>query len=366
MIFSRHILARYLARDILQTTAAVTVVLLLIFLSGRFAKYLVDAATGNISADIILGLLFYRAPNMLERILPLSLFLSILLVFGRLYVENEICVLHAAGISLPRLLIASGAAIVPVALLVGSLALYISPAALARSEQMLNDEKKRSELDLIEAGKFLPLRNGQGVVYTGEIGEDRRTMRDVFIASQSEQGDWVLMRAGSGFQMYDEATSERYMALENGMRYTLQPGRASAERLQFASLQQRMQASEAHDLRRFKEDTLTMPQLLAGTDQLQYQATLQWRVSLILLVPIVSLLAVAMSRTNPRRGRYVKLLPAMLLYFTYMTVLDILRRKVSEGEWPATPGLLVAHIVLLLLGVLFLYGDRLPVLRRVL
>ena len=86
---SRLILARYFAREILQTTLAVTLILLLIFLSGRFARYLTDAATGKISADIILTLLLYRVPNILERVLPLGLFLGILLVFGRMYVENE-------------------------------------------------------------------------------------------------------------------------------------------------------------------------------------------------------------------------------------------------------------------------------------
>src|SRR6478735_7615050 len=122
------IIARYLAREILQTTAAVTLILLLIFLSGRFAKYLVDAATGRISADIIFSLLLYRSPNILERILPLGLFLGILLVFGRLYVENEISVLHASGVSIARLLRASGLAIVPVSILTGVLTLYVSPA----------------------------------------------------------------------------------------------------------------------------------------------------------------------------------------------------------------------------------------------
>ncbi|HQQ62812.1 MAG TPA: LPS export ABC transporter permease LptF [Pseudomonadales bacterium] len=359
------ILSRYLARDILQTTAAVSLVLLLIFLSGRFAKFLVDAATGNISADIILGLLLYRAPNMLERILPLSLFLSILLVFGRLYVENEISALHAAGVSLPRLLRSSMLAILPIAALVGWLTLYVSPAAFQRSEQMLNDEKKRSELDLLEAGKFLQLRNGEGVVYTGEIGEGRRTMRDVFIASQNGQGNWEVIRAQDGLQQYDENLDSRFLTLNNGLRYILLPGQARAERLRFSSMIQRIQPIDDYDTRRFQEDTLSMRELLDDPENPSRQATLQWRLSLILLVPIVSLLAVAMSRTNPRRGRYIKLLPAMLIYFTYMGILDVLRHKLTDGSIPAMPGMLVAHACLLVIGLLLLYSDKVPLLRRV-
>lgn len=362
---SPSILSRYLSREILQTTAAVTLVLLLIFLSGRFAKYLVDAATGKISADIILSLLFYRMPSILERILPLGLFLGILLVFGRMYVENEITVLHAAGVSVPRLLQASGLAIVPVAVLTGLLTLYISPGGFQRVEQMLNHEKQRSELDLVEAGKFLQLRGRGGAVYTGEIGDDRKTMRDVFVAQQHMDGKWTILRAASGQQYYDPGSDERYLQLRDGLRYTLAPGQAESQRLRFASLQQRVMPVEAFDTRKLKEDTLPTVLLLEESHRLSYMGTLQWRLSMIVLVPLVAMLAVAMSRTTPRQGRYIKLLPAMLFYFVYMTALDVLRHKIGESEWPAMPGMLVAHLLFLAVALLFLFGDRLPRWRRV-
>ena len=66
---------------------------------------------------------------------------------------------------------------------------------------------------------------------------------------------------------------------------------------------------------------------------------------------------VAMSRTTPRQGRYVKLLPAMLLYFAYMTALDILRRKMSEGDINIAPGMLTVHVLFLAVAILLLFGD---------
>ena len=221
---SRLILARYFAREILQTTLAVTLILLLIFLSGRFARYLTDAATGKISADIILTLLLYRVPNILERVLPLGLFLGILLVFGRMYVENEITALQAAGVSAPKLLWASGLAIVPIAMVTGILTLYVSPAGFQQVERMLNHEKKRSELELVEAGKFLQLRARRGIIYTGEIGAERQTMKDVFIVQQHIDGEWTVLRAASGYQHYESAEDARFMTLQNGARFTLMPG----------------------------------------------------------------------------------------------------------------------------------------------
>jgi len=81
-------------------------------------------------------------------------------------------------------------------------------------------------------------------------------------------------------------------------------------------------------------------------------------------VLLVTVLAVAMSRTTPRQGRYVKLLPAMLLYFAYMTALDILRRKMSEGDINIAPGMLTVHVLFLAVAILLLFGDRLLQWRR--
>jgi lipopolysaccharide export system permease protein len=361
---SRLILARYFAREILQTTVAVTLILLLIFLSGRFAKYLSDAAAGSISADIILTLLLYRTPNILERVLPLGLFLGILLVFGRMYVENEITALQAAGISAPQLLWTSGLAIVPIAIVTGLLTFYISPSGFQHVENMLNHEKKRSELELVEAGKFLQLRARRGVMYTGEIGAERQTMKDVFIVQQHISGGWTVLRAAGGYQHYDSASDTRFMTLENGARFAFRPGEAAGERLRFSTLQQRMLPPDDFDPRKLKEDTLSTSYLLAESERPSFMATLQWRLSLIILVPLVAMLAVAMSRTTPRQGRYIKLLPAMLLYFTYITAIDVLRRKMAEGDWPVMPGLLVAHLLFLVIALLFLYSDHISRWRR--
>ncbi len=351
------ILSRYLSRDILQTTFAVCVVLLLIFLGGRFARYLADAASGKISAEILFTLLLYRIPMILERILPISLFLGILLVYGRMYMDNEVAVLNASGVSLVSLLFASAGAIGLVSVLVAVMTLYLAPYSVSHVEQVLNREKMRSELDLLEAGQFLPLRSG-GVVYSGAIADDRSAMHDIFIMRQMAQGDWVILRSLSGHQKYDESTDERYLVLDGGYRYTLVPGRLSADRLQFSRLQQHLQPATDYKARRFEYDSLSTSQLFTD-ERIKSKAVLQWRISLILLVPIVAGLAVAMSRTTPRRGRYIKLLPAMLLYFAYMMSLDVWRQRIAEGDLPLILGYLAPHLPFLIIGMAFLYSEQL-------
>jgi lipopolysaccharide export system permease protein len=154
------------------------------------------------------------------------------------------------------------------------------------------------------------------------------------------------------------------MTLEKGARFSFKPGQTAGERLRFSALKQRMLPPDDFDPRKLKEDTLSTSYLLSELERPSFMATLQWRISLIILVPLVAMLAVAMSRTTPRQGRYIKLLPAMLLYFAYMTMIDVLRRKMAEGDWPVIPGLLVAHLLFLAIALLFLYGDHISRWRR--
>ena len=67
----------------------------MIIVSGRLIKTMASAAAGEVSMELILLALLYRMPSFLEIIIPLALFLSILIGYGRLYAESEMTVLTA-------------------------------------------------------------------------------------------------------------------------------------------------------------------------------------------------------------------------------------------------------------------------------
>jgi lipopolysaccharide export system permease protein len=60
-----------------QTTVVISVVLLLVVLSGRFIQFLEKAANGELSVDLMLTMILWRIPSSLELIIPLALTLSL-------------------------------------------------------------------------------------------------------------------------------------------------------------------------------------------------------------------------------------------------------------------------------------------------
>ena len=118
----------------------------------------------------------------------------------------------------------------------------------------------------------------------------------------------------------DDATS-RYLVLENGFQTIGRPGALDYREIQFDQYAQRLEEPNSSPSGYTKADGRTTEQLLRS-EKLEDKATLQWRISLALLVPIIALIAQALSRTTHRKGRYVKMLPAFLIYLVYLVLLN--------------------------------------------
>ena len=83
---------------------AVAGIVLVISMGWRFSGYLENAAAGLMSREVLFAVMAYRLPGFLELIIPVSFFLSIMLVHGRMHVDSEMIVLESCGMSTGRLI----------------------------------------------------------------------------------------------------------------------------------------------------------------------------------------------------------------------------------------------------------------------
>lgn len=349
------IIFRYLARDLLSTTAAVAVVLLSVVMSARFVQYLADAAEGKIDPDVVFAIMGYRMPGFLELILPLAFFLGVLLAYGRLYQDSEITVLHACGVSRARIAGYTLAMAAVVGGCVALLSLWLTPQGMARAEALVDAQKNRGEFDLMDAGRFYPLRGGRGVSYAGELLSDGR-MEDVFLveggADSEDEPRMVIVVAARGEPRRSETGRAVYLVLEDGYRYEGVPGQADFDVTRFAEYGQRIPESARRERPGWAESVPTR-ELRRSADP-EHVAALQWRYSTVLLVPIVTLMALPLSRTSPREGRFARVLPAMVLYMIYLISLNAARGAMEDGDLSPLPGLWAIHGVFVTLGVAFM------------
>lgn len=353
------ILYRYIASELLKSMFAVTFTLLVIIMSGRLVKYLADVASGDLAPDFLFLIMLYRLPNFLEVIVPLGLFIGILLSYGRLYVDSEVAVMNSCGISRFQLLTLAATPIALVTLLVGLLSMVVSPAGIRAYEELLVESKASDGLKAAVEGRFRLDQSSGRVTYIERLNRDNDGMEGVFIAYPLDAEDQRMLvsvvTADTGVFKRDEASGQRYLLLNKGVRYVGEPGELDYQVARFERYGQWLPDEQTSRGRKAADGKSTGQ--LFQSNQLEDRAALQWRFSLAVLVPIVALIAVALSKTDHRSGRYVKMFPAFLLYMVYLVALNSAREALVTGDLPLLPGLWLIHGVFLLLGVLLLLGP---------
>lgn len=326
------IIFRYLSRQVLLSALAVSAVLTVIIVSGRLIKFLTYAAAGELSPEFVVQLVAYRVPGMLVLILPLGLFLGILLAFGRMYLDSEMVVLKAGGVSTRRLAAFALGPAVLVAMLVALLSFWLAPAGRAQVEQIYVNQSQVSELDNLMPGRFQSL-NANRTVYTGEVKENSSDSLGLVFLSQRDNktGALQVVVAESGDQVVTNSTTgERFVVLKQGVRYEGVPGQADYREVLFAEYGFLLPPQHAI-VRPPRSEAMSM-MALWDYQSPELQAELHWRLSMPLLALIVALLAVPLSKTNPRQGRYAMLIPSILLYLFYLTLLTSTRSAIEEEK----------------------------------
>ena len=349
------IINRYLTREILLTLLAVLAVLLLIFMGRYFARYLAWAAEGFIASSIVIDMLVLRTLSAMNVMLPFALYLSVLIAFGRLYKDSEMTALAASGVSTTKVLrpVLGLAAIFM--LVVGALSFYISPWAQETALQLQEQTESKAQVEGLAAGQFAQLKSDNNPVFYAEgLTEDRQQMSNVFVQIRDEE-EIIIYSADSGYQTTDPQTGQRFFVLLNGKRYQIRPGDNRVNIQVYRKSAFRVDEKDIVLKKRGKREISTAQ--LIQDFQIEDIAELQWRLSLPLSALLLPLLAVLLSRTSPRQGRFGKLFVAILIFIFYNNALGISRSWVEAGQVSPLLGMWWVHCILVLL-IAFLYSRQ--------
>lgn len=341
------VIYRYLIKEVLQTLLAVMLVLLLIFMGRYFALYLADASAGKISGDIVVEMLFLRTITSLSVMLPFGLFVAVLLAFGRLYKDSEMTALAACGVSPRRILLAvSGIALI-CSVLVASLSFWGTPWAHEKSLQVREQAQTGTAFEAVAEGQFNKIGRAGQVFYVERLSQDQTRLRNVFVQSKTAEGQLDIFSARSGYQSIDPKTGARYLVLVDGYRYQGLPGDVDFKIHQYEKNAVRLDEQGVAPLRRTHWSIPTGA--LWGSSRAADKAELQWRFAMPLATVLLAVLAVLLSRTSPRQGRFAKLFIAILIFVTYYNTLGVAMSWVQRDIVPAMVGLWWVHLVLMIL-----------------
>ena len=353
------VIQRYIAKEVVQTLLAVMMVLLLIFMGRYFSLYLADASAGEISGGIVIKVLLLRTVTSLSVMLPFGLFVAVLLAFGRLYKDSEMTALAACGVGHGRIMSTVGFIALLCAAVVAALSFWWTPWAHEKALQVREQAQAGTVFESVSAGQFNRIGDERQVFYVEGLSEDHKQLQNVFVQAISENGQLDIFSARSGYQMIDPQSGARYLVLVDGFRYQGLPGSVDFKIHQYKKNAVRLEEVSATPLRR-KHWSIPTENLWDST-RLSDKAELQWRFAMPLATVLLALLAVMLSRTSPRQGRFAKLFVAILIFVTYYNTLGVSMSWVQRAVIPPALGLWWVHgALIILIGVLAIrhWGRR--------
>ncbi|MDN7673854.1 LPS export ABC transporter permease LptF [Burkholderia oklahomensis] len=335
MIFERS-----LQRELAYTAGAVFMVLLTIMLTSMMIRIVGYAASGEVNPKDVLVLIGLTVIGYLAMILVGTLFVSILFVLTRWYKDSEMVVWLASGVSQTRLIKPIGVFATPIVLLIAFFAFVGWPWSNQQSKLIKARFQQRDEVSLLAPGQFRESAANNRVFFIEKMSPDQAKVQNVFVTT-TERGkvNVVVSQTGHTETMKN---GDRFIVLENGRRYDGVPGQPNFKIMEFERYGVKIQSKQIVS-QPTTTGTSTIDLLRNPTNQ--NLAEFAWRAGLPLIAINLMILAIPLAYQNPRRGRTVNLVMAVLIYLTYSNLLNVVQSQMERGKIPFDIGLIGLHVV---------------------
>lgn len=349
------ILFRYFAREVYITLIAVTAVLLLVFIGNQVIHFLQVAAEGKIATDLLVHIISLQIPYFIGLLLPMGLFFGVLFALSRLYVDNEMAALFAAGFSKRQFYGMIMLIVFVVAMVSGLLTLWINPIVAVERDYYTNGHGSSSVFDMVFPGRFQSAVGGSVIFYVENMTNDRSLVKHFFMAERPQnkpaakdlENGWAVVSAQNAEQEV-MPNGDRYVVARDGYRYQGVPGQKDYFLLKFRKYGIKIPEVSSSLITGDVQTKSTASLFVTSRYSRGDMAELQWRFSIPIATLLLGLLAIPLSQVGPRQSRYAQFIPAVLICLLYVNMLFVARTWVEKGFISAWIGMWSVHLALFL------------------
>ncbi len=356
MIFRRSIIA-----ELTSTASAVFTVLFSIIFSVGLVRLLGQAAGGRVDNQAVLELVALTALTWLPMVLTLTLFIAVLMTLSRAYRDSEMVVWFATGQSLLAWIGPVLRFSWPIVVAIALLAAFVSPWSQAQIEESRDRFARRDDVSRVAPGRFIESGAADRVFFVESVDFNNGEVKNIFVSAKM-QGRETLVVAENGV-IEVAPNGDRFIVLKKGRRYEGMPGQLEYRTLEFDRYAIRLESRPDQPIGERRAKTLPTVQLIARPTPTNL-GEFMWRISAPIMALLVTLLAIPLSYTNPRVGRSVNLIIAVLAFAIYVNVLNTVQAYVQQERLSFGIGVWILHaavlafIVVLFARRLLLHGWR--------
>jgi lipopolysaccharide export system permease protein len=305
------------------------------------------ASKGIIPNDSILTILVFSLLKYLPILLTLTLFLTILLTLSRWFRDSEMMIWFSSGLGLTSFIRPILFFSLPIILLIGFLSLYLSPWATQKSEEYKAGLKNRDELATISPGSFKESKSKDRVFYVEGFGDLGSKVKNVFV--QSEQNGKLGIIVSNEGSRVSTNTDDEYIVLKKGKRYEVNHENNHFTEIKFSDYGFLVEKKlpPIIDVNQVEAMPTLLLLLTKGNREI---AEFVWRVSLPISGIVLIILAIPLSFINPRSGRSVNIIIAIMIFAIYNNLMGVTQSYINLGKLNPYIGGSIVHLLIIMIA----------------
>jgi lipopolysaccharide export system permease protein len=350
-------ISRYIFKETVKTQFTIFTVLMVIFMSQTFIRFVSRAVKGSIPTELVAELLSLSIPTMANFMLPLSLFLAVLFSIGSFCSQSEMVVMRSVGYSRSRLLSLVFILAFVTASVNALCTLVLAPWCEAKQVDIINQAKSDPSFMSFESGRFITLMDS--TIYIDDLASDNKknenyikeglnakSAKQIYIFQRENQARNIsssVTLSQEGIVSYDE-DDVMWLTLNNGTSYEVSTtdNDENMRITNFGTYNVLVPEVEEGSSKE-KASTKSTKQLIEDKTP-NNVAELQWRIVQPLSIFVLVLLVVPLSMVNPRQGRFAKFIPAIAIYISYYLFAFGLKSTIARGNFFEFPGIFILPI----------------------
>jgi len=330
------IIGKYFLKELATTWCAVTFIILVILSTNKFTDVIGDIASGDLPSSSLFQIIFYSSIDYLVILIPLSTFLSILMVLGRFYKNSEMIAILSSGVSPSHLYRVLSVPLVVLMTCLLLISVFVSPQAKKIIQFSKQDALTKIGIEFFEPGRFITLKDG--AVFYSQARLSNNRFLEVFMQIEI---DGEVSVVTSEYAEIQGDQDNNLLVFFNGRRYQGKPGDNDFRVLEFSEHQLPLFISKTNkEINNISAESFNT---LLDRPDLESKAEVQWRLSPPIALLILVFLAVPLSKASPRQGQYGGLVLGILVYMIYVNLLGAARVWFEQGDSPQVIGLWWVH-----------------------
>lgn len=343
-MFKNNILSKSFNLEVFKSTTSILTILFLLVIGSRFVSYFEQASEGLIDPSVILYAVFLRVPDFISLLLPLSFFIGILITVSRLYADREIYAYFSTGISPITLIkfIFPQALIYMVFTLI--LSLYIAPVSKEISNELLKVNTFEEQIASLAPGEIYGIKGSKSFITVGENNETN--LKNVIFFNDVGK-DSILISADT--LNISSSQLDYELLFENG---SLTAGVFSNDAKMISSFK-KFEFPLVNDQTHTRTSFENIFSSINIDDSLEYQ----WSISLSITILVLMVIAVYIGKVEPRQGRLSVILPGMLIYILYLSLLLLGRDHIAQNN-QTNFNLIFIHLIFIFFAILLYLKDK--------